>query len=207
MKTWQEITTSRPDTAERRAAYEQGRQEAVAEIVAYNLSELRKLRSITQVELARHLGVAQPTLSGLERRSDVQLSTLRDYIEGLGGHLEVSAIFDDIRVPVDLLLREEEGDEELDDERGASALARSAEDAGPGTPSARKPYPGQSLSARPSRKEEDDMATSRHTGRAAASAASKVLRDKRTSATSKRAAGSALSQAAPKPRSSRRSSR
>lgn len=191
MKTWKEITTSRPTTAERRAAYKQSRQEAVAEIVAYNLAELRKLRSITQVELARHLGVAQPTLSGLERRSDVQLSTLRDYIEGLGGHLEVSAIFDDIRVPVDLLLREEEDDEDP----GTSDLAHSAENAGPSTP------------ARPGRKEEDDMATTRRTGRAAASAASKVLRDKRTSATSKRAAGSALSQAAPKPRSSRRSSR
>lgn len=36
MKTWKEITTSRPDTPERRAAHEQGRQEAVAEIVAYH---------------------------------------------------------------------------------------------------------------------------------------------------------------------------
>jgi hypothetical protein len=43
-----------------------------------------------------------------------------------------------------------------------------------------------------------NMARARHTGKAAASAASKVLRDKRFSATSKRAAGSALSQAAPK---------
>ena len=203
MKTWKEITSTQPDTAERRAAYEQGRQEVVAEIVAYNLAELRKLRSVTQVELARHLGVAQPTLSGLERRSDFQLSTLRDYIEGLGGQLEVSAIFDDIRVPMNVLFGDEDGP---DDDRGASALARSAENAGPGIPSAKERYPGHLSSARPGRKEEDDMATSRHTGKAAASAASKVLRDKRTSTTSKRAAASALSQAAPK-RSSRRSSR
>jgi len=101
-KTWKEITTSRPDTPERRAAYEEGRKEALGEIVAHNLAELRKMRSITQVELARQLGVAQPSLSGLENRSDVQLSTLRDYIEGLGGHLEVSAVFDDIKVPVSL---------------------------------------------------------------------------------------------------------
>lgn len=101
-KTWKEITASRPDTPERRAAYEQGRTEALGEIVAHNLAELRKMRSVTQVELARHLGVAQPSLSGLERRTDVQLSTLRDYIEGLGGYLEVSAIFDDITVPVSL---------------------------------------------------------------------------------------------------------
>jgi transcriptional regulator with XRE-family HTH domain len=203
MKTWKEITSSQPDTSERRAAYEQGRQEVVAEIVAYNLAELRKLRSVTQVELARQLGVAQPTLSGLERRSDFQLSTLRDYIEALGGHLEISAIFDDIRVPMTMLFGDED---DPDDERGASALAHSAENAGPGTPSAKAPYPGRLFSARPGGKEEDNMTTSRHTGRAAASAASKVLRDKRTSPTSKRAAASALSQAAPK-RSSRRSSR
>ncbi|MHB1488077.1 MAG: XRE family transcriptional regulator [Acidimicrobiales bacterium] len=99
-KSWKEITTRRPDTAERRAAYEEGGREAVGQIVAYNLAELRKLRSVTQVELARQVGVAQPSLSGLERRSDVQLSTLRDYIEGLGGQLEISAVFDDIKVPV-----------------------------------------------------------------------------------------------------------
>ncbi len=107
-KSWKEITTSRPDTAERRAAYEDGRREAVADIVACNLAELRKLRSVTQVELARQLGVAQPSLSGLERRADVQLSTLRDYIEGLGGQLEISAVFDDIKVPVALLFDHEE---------------------------------------------------------------------------------------------------
>lgn len=42
------------------------------------------------------------------------------------------------------------------------------------------------------------MATQRKTGKDAASAASKVLRDKRTSKDSKKAAGSALSQRAPK---------
>lgn len=55
---------------------------------------------MTQVELARHLGMAQPSLSATERRSDVQLSTLRDFIEGLGGRLEANAVFDDMTVPV-----------------------------------------------------------------------------------------------------------
>lgn len=101
-KTWKEITSSRPDTAERQAAYEVGRQEALGQIVAFNLAELRKLRVVTQVELARHLGVTQPSLSGLEHRNDVQLSTLRDYIEALGGKLEIRAVFDDIKVPIAL---------------------------------------------------------------------------------------------------------
>ena len=101
-KSWKDITAGRADTPARRAAYEDGRKEAVAEIVAYNLGELRKLRSVTQVEIARLLRVAQPSVSGLERRSDVQISTLREYIEALGGRLEISAIFDDITVPLDL---------------------------------------------------------------------------------------------------------
>jgi DNA-binding XRE family transcriptional regulator len=103
-KTWKEVTAGRPDSASRRAAYELGRNEALAEIVEYNLAELRKMRAVTQAELAHQLGVAQPSLSALERRGDVQLSTLRHYIEGLGGHLEVSAVFDDVRIPVTLFV-------------------------------------------------------------------------------------------------------
>lgn len=198
MKSWKEITTSAPETAERRAAYEEGRREVVAEIIAYNLAELRKLRSITQVELARQLGIAQPTLSGMERRSDFQLSTLRDYVEGLGGHLEVSAIFDDIRVPVTLFLSAQQDSQDADgsvsDLRDQEA---DTEDLGSSAVAGGR-YPGSSLSVISDRKEGNPMAKSRHTGIAAAKAASKVLRDKRTSATSKRAAGSALSQAAPR---------
>lgn len=101
-KTWKEITASRPDTPERRAAYEAARREALGEIVEHNLGELRKMRVVTQVELARRLGMTQPSLSGIERRSDVQLSTLRDYVEGLGGRLELTAVFDDVSVAVTL---------------------------------------------------------------------------------------------------------
>lgn len=101
-KPWKEIAASRPDTAERQAATEAARREMAGEIVEYNLAELRKMRSVTQVELARQLGMAQPSLSATERRGDVQLSTLRDFIEGLGGHLEVNAVFDDVTVPVTL---------------------------------------------------------------------------------------------------------
>ena len=101
-KPWGEVKALLPDTVESRATYERERKEALAEIVSYTLGELRKLRAVTQAELAHRLGVTQPSLSGVERRTDVQLSTLRDYVEGLGGHLEVTAVFDDVSVPVDL---------------------------------------------------------------------------------------------------------
>jgi len=82
----------------RRANIERERQEAIAEIVAFSLAELRKARHITQVELARSLGCGQPSVSGIEHSGDPLLSSLRQYIEALGGRLEVSAVFDGERV-------------------------------------------------------------------------------------------------------------
>ena len=82
-------------------AYEQAGRELAEELVEYHLAELRQLRQVTQVELARQLGISQPGLSAMEKRGDVQLSTLRDFVQGLGGHLELTAVFDgDVRVPL-----------------------------------------------------------------------------------------------------------
>lgn len=67
---------------------------------AVALSELRAAQGLTQVEVARRLGVRQGSVSELERREDVYLSTLREYVEALGGRLEVAAVFDGERVPV-----------------------------------------------------------------------------------------------------------
>ncbi|MGI8729763.1 MAG: helix-turn-helix domain-containing protein [Solirubrobacteraceae bacterium] len=64
------------------------------------LGELRRSRQITQVTLADTLGISQGNVSRLETRSDVYLSTLRGYVEALGGHLEIAAVFDDERVTV-----------------------------------------------------------------------------------------------------------
>lgn len=64
------------------------------------LAELRKDRGITQAELAGILGKSQGNISELERREDVYLSSLREYIEALGGELEVAAVFDGERTPI-----------------------------------------------------------------------------------------------------------
>lgn len=69
---------------------------------ALALAQLRQSRHITQVQLAETLGISQGNISRLETRSDVYLSTLRGYIEALGGHLEIAAVFDDARVTVDV---------------------------------------------------------------------------------------------------------
>jgi transcriptional regulator with XRE-family HTH domain len=64
------------------------------------LAQIRKARESTQVELARLLGISQPEVSRVERQADVYLSTLRRYIEALGGDLRVMACFDDREVEV-----------------------------------------------------------------------------------------------------------
>lgn len=73
--------------ARRRARIEKRAQELAT------LKALRLAVEKTQVELAAELGVGQDTISRLEKRSDMLLSTLRHYVESMGGTLELVARF------------------------------------------------------------------------------------------------------------------
>jgi transcriptional regulator with XRE-family HTH domain len=57
------------------------------------LSEIRKLRGMSQKELADRLDIRQPSLSKLEGQDDMQVSTLKKIVEALGGHLRITATF------------------------------------------------------------------------------------------------------------------
>ena len=74
------------------------RQRAIEDALA--LADLRQSRHVTQVQLADDLGITQGNVSRVESRSDIYLSTLRSYVEALGGHLEITAVFGDERLPV-----------------------------------------------------------------------------------------------------------
>src|ERR1700734_1665362 len=63
------------------------------------LRELRHARKLTQVKMAKKLGVSQDSISRLEKRSDLLLSTLRKTVEAMGGNLSLVAEFPD-RAPV-----------------------------------------------------------------------------------------------------------
>ncbi|MDJ0675475.1 MAG: XRE family transcriptional regulator [Calothrix sp. MO_167.B42] len=54
------------------------------------LQELRKVAGLTQTEISRSLNMPQPNVSRLERESDMLLSTLRNYIDAIGGNLTIS---------------------------------------------------------------------------------------------------------------------
>lgn len=57
------------------------------------LQELRQALALSQEELARILRVEQATISKMERRTDMYISTLRRFIEAMGGELEITAKF------------------------------------------------------------------------------------------------------------------
>jgi len=72
-----------------------------AELIAEEMSlrELRKARKLTQARVAKALGITQDSVSRLEKRSDLLLSTLRKTVKAMGGDLRIVAEFPD-RAPV-----------------------------------------------------------------------------------------------------------
>jgi DNA-binding XRE family transcriptional regulator len=74
---------------------ETGTKDLILEIETLRLKQLRERWGISQQELAKILNISQPAVSKLEDRPDVMLSTLRQYVESLGGNLEILATFPD----------------------------------------------------------------------------------------------------------------
>ena len=65
------------------------------EVEYLTLQALRKAKDLTQVQLAAKLGIRQATVAQMEKRSDLLLSTLRNYIEAMGGELKLVVTFPD----------------------------------------------------------------------------------------------------------------
>ncbi len=84
-------------SAESRKKIEQMAAELIAEEL--NLRELRRQRRLTQARLSKKLKIGQEGVSRIEKRADLYLSTLRSYVEGVGGELTLMVKFPD-RPPV-----------------------------------------------------------------------------------------------------------
>ena len=69
-------------------------------LAAMSLNQLRKAQEMTQLQLAEILGINQGEISKIEHRSDICISTLADYIEAMGGRLEIRAVFQDREVRI-----------------------------------------------------------------------------------------------------------
>lgn len=96
-KTFDELV-KRTATKKTQAKAARRTQELLAELL---LSEVRQLTGKSQHQVAEALGIKQPSLSKLEKQSDMQISTLQKIVKALGGELEVLAKFPKGTVKID----------------------------------------------------------------------------------------------------------
>jgi transcriptional regulator with XRE-family HTH domain len=89
MKTLREFTASLPKKEQERINARA--KDLIAEEMS--LQSLRKAHRRTQKSMASQLGIGQDSVSRLEQRSDMLLSTLRDYVEAMGGRIRLLAEF------------------------------------------------------------------------------------------------------------------
>jgi predicted transcriptional regulator len=94
IRTWNSVKAGRltPQAAAR------VRHRAGAEVRELTLKALRLELDLTQAELAEAAAMTQSELSRLENRADHRISTLRRYIEALGGQIEITAVIGKRRV-------------------------------------------------------------------------------------------------------------
>jgi transcriptional regulator with XRE-family HTH domain len=95
MKTLEEMLAKLPPRL--RAEIDARAAQLIAEEMT--LRELRRARKLTQVRMAKALGISQDQVSRLEQRTDLHLSTLQGAVRALGGELSLVARFPD-RAPV-----------------------------------------------------------------------------------------------------------
>lgn len=93
-RNWPDLGSQRSAPAELR----QIAQEIDRELVEMDLRALRQETGLTQESLARRIETTQSELSKLERRADCRVSTLRRYVEALGGNLEICAVINGRRI-------------------------------------------------------------------------------------------------------------
>ncbi len=94
-KKFKELTTKFSD--ERRKRIDAKKNKLRGEM---ELAELRHAMSLTQSTLAENLGVGQAEISKIENRTDMFVSTLRKFIKGMGGNLEIRAVFPDRAITI-----------------------------------------------------------------------------------------------------------
>ncbi len=85
---------ARPEIAEAVAGYRAERADA-DRAYAMNLAAVRKAFNLTQVELARNMGVSQAAITKLEHQDDMLLSTFSSYMRALHGRVRLVVDFDD----------------------------------------------------------------------------------------------------------------
>jgi transcriptional regulator with XRE-family HTH domain len=86
LKDWENKVLSSPGATDRVAAIEDELR------LAAGLTALREEAGLSQRELAKRIGVSQPRVAAIERSHNVTLDVLEDYVDALGGQLEINVV-------------------------------------------------------------------------------------------------------------------
>ncbi len=77
------------------ASLADNKQRVREELQRMALEELRGAKKLTQADMAEMMDVPQSSISRIEQRADMYLSTLRNYVHAVGGELRIQAVFPD----------------------------------------------------------------------------------------------------------------
>ncbi|MFN8039723.1 MAG: helix-turn-helix domain-containing protein [Acidimicrobiales bacterium] len=86
MKSWEKKVLAEPGAGKRVGEIEDELR------LAAGLTALREREGLSQRELAKRIGVSQPRVAAIERSKNVTIEVLEQYVEGLGGTLEVNVV-------------------------------------------------------------------------------------------------------------------
>jgi len=100
--TLEDYYAKRPLSTAERAAVDAHKTRMLAEVRAYRLRELREQAGLTQAQLAERIGVGQRQVSKIERGDieSAKVSTIRGYLEAVGGALSLEYVMGDERIQV-----------------------------------------------------------------------------------------------------------
>jgi transcriptional regulator with XRE-family HTH domain len=94
MKDWEKKVLKAPGAAKRVAEIEDELR------LAAGLTALREQAGLSQRELARRIGVSQPRVAAIEQSRNVTIDVLEQYVDAVGGKLEVTVIKGDRKLPL-----------------------------------------------------------------------------------------------------------
>jgi DNA-binding transcriptional regulator YiaG len=95
-KKWSDIRRKHAPEVEERI-----RAKVKAKAQGMTLNQLREARQLTQVNLAQVLKINQGAVSTMEKRADMYVSTLRNFIKAMGGELRITAEFPEGSVQIE----------------------------------------------------------------------------------------------------------
>lgn len=92
---WRDVRADQVERAGGEAAVEAGKRQMLAETVGHRLAEVRRVRRLTQQQVADRMGITKGRVSQIEQGKISGQDVLSRYAVALGGRLHQAIYFDD----------------------------------------------------------------------------------------------------------------